>query len=96
MKKYIYIMIAVAFGCLNANIIRWPSHNMAIDIIGVAALIGAVVFMTMCTCTIIEESYEAAMREYIDKVTDEISTLEVENEILKQRLKKKEIIDERK
>lgn len=96
MKKYIYSAIAVVCGVLNANMMCLPSHNMAIDIIGVAALIGAVAFMTMCTCTIIEESYEAAMREYIDKVTDEISTLEVENKILKQHLKKKEITDERK
>lgn len=54
MKKYIYSAITVAFGCLNANMMCWPSHNMAIDVIGIFSLMGAIIFMTLCGCAIEE------------------------------------------
>ena len=89
MKKYIYIMIAVAFRCLNANIIRWPSHNMATDVIGIFSLMGATIFMTLCGCAIDEEAYDKAMHEYIYKTTREISILRVKNKILEECLRER-------
>lgn len=89
MKKYIYSWIAVAFGCLNANMMCWPSHNMAIDVIGIFSLMGATIFMTLCGCAIEEEAYEKAIYEYIDKTTMEILRLRVKNKSLEQCLKER-------
>ena len=50
MKKYIYPVIAVVCGALNANMICLPSHNMATDVIGIFSLMGATIFMTLCGC----------------------------------------------
>lgn len=89
MKKYIYTAIAVAFGCLNANMMCWPSHNMAIDVIGIFSLMGATIFMTLCGCAIDEEAYDKAMHEYIYKTTREISILRVKNKILEECLRER-------
>lgn len=89
MKKYIYPVIAVAFGCLNANMMCWPSHNMATDVIGVFALLGAVIFVALFTCAAEEEAYEKAIYQYIDKTTMEILRLRVKNKSLEQCLKER-------
>lgn len=89
MKKYIYSAIAVVCGVLNANMMCLPSHNMVTDVIGIFALMGAVIFMTLFGCTIDEEAYEEAIYEYIDKTTMEILRLRVKNKFLEQCLKAK-------
>lgn len=66
MKKYIYTAIAVVCGALNANMMCLSSHNMVIDVIGVFALFGAVIFVALFTCAAEEEAYEKAIYEYID------------------------------
>lgn len=75
MKKYIYPVIAVVCGALNAIMICLPSHNMATDVIGIFSLMGATIFMTLCGCAIDEEAYDKVMHEYIYKTTREISIL---------------------
>ena len=89
MKKYIYPVIAVVCGVLNANMMCLPSHNMATDVIGIFALMGAVISMTLCGCTIEDEAYEKAIYEYIDKTTMEILRLRVKNKSLEQCLKER-------
>lgn len=89
MKKYIYSAIAVVCGALNANMMCLPSHNMVTDVIGIFALIGAVIFMTLCGCAIGDEAYDAAMHEYIYKTTREISILRVKNKILEECLRER-------
>lgn len=89
MKKYIYSVIAVAFGCLNANMMCWPYRNMAIDVIGIFSLMGVTIFMTLCGCAIEEEAYDKAMHEYIYKTTREISILRVKNKILEECLRER-------
>ena len=89
MKKYIYPAIAVVCGVLNANMMCIPSHNMVTDVIGIFALMGAVIFMTLFACAAEEEAYEKAIYEYIDKTTMEILRLRVKNKSLEQRLKER-------
>lgn len=89
MKKYIYTAIAVVCGALNANMMCLPSHNMVIDVIGVFALFGAVIFVALFTCAAEEEAYEKAIYEYIDKTTMEILRLRVKNKSLEQCLRER-------
>lgn len=89
MKKYIYPVITVVCGALNANMICLPSHNMATDVIGIFSLMGATIFMTLCGCAIDEEAYDKAMHEYIYKTTRDISILRAKNKILEECLRER-------
>lgn len=89
MKKYIYTAIAAVCGALNVNMMCLPSHNMVIDVIGVFALLGAVIFVALFTYAAEEEAYEKAIYEYIDKTTMEILRLRVKNKSLEQCLKER-------
>ena len=88
-RERIYTAIAVVCGALNANMMCLPSHNMVIDVIGVFALFGAVIFVALFTCATEEEAYEKAIYEYIDKTTMEILRLRVKNKSLEQCLKER-------
>lgn len=68
---------------------KGPSHNMVIDVIGVFALLGAVIFVALFTCAAEEEAYEKAIYQYIDKTTMEILRLRVKNKSLEQCLKER-------
>jgi len=62
---------------------------MVIDVIGVFALLGVVIFVALFTCATEEEAYEKAIYEYIDKTTMEILRLRVKNKSLEQCLKER-------